>query len=98
MYSLSRSIRIYIFVLSAASYRDASRLPESEIQIYTWKNATLREITDLLKEVILQSISAVPAHRQHQHRLLRHVTLTYSLVYPDRSRNGAIVMKTVSID
>ena len=65
-------------------YKDAASgsLPNNEIQIYTWPDATLREITDILKDVILQSIKQ------------KHATFAFSLVYPDR--NGVHTMRSVS--
>ena len=57
------------------------KFPSNEIQIYTWPDATLREISDLLK-------STVAVARQ------RHVTLSFDLVYPDR--NGVHVVRHVS--
>ena len=58
------------------------KFPQNEIQIYTWPDATLREICDLLK-------STVALARQ------RHVNLSFDLVYPDR--NGVHVIRHVSI-
>ncbi|GAV76669.1 SAP18 domain-containing protein [Cephalotus follicularis] len=46
--------------------------PKDEVQIYTWKDATLRELTDLVKEV-------APAARKKTARL------SFALVYPDKS-------------
>ena len=57
------------------------KFPQNEIQIYTWPDATLSEIGDLLK-------STVPIARQ------RNVTLSFELVYPDR--NGVHVVRHVS--
>ncbi|PON37385.1 Sin3 associated polypeptide p [Parasponia andersonii] len=45
--------------------------PKDEVQIYTWKDATLREITDLVKEV-------APAARR------RNAKLSFAFVYPDK--------------
>jgi histone deacetylase complex subunit SAP18 len=59
------------------------KFPANEIQIYTWPDATLREISDLLK-------STVAIARQ------RHVTLSFDLVYPDR--NGVHVIRHVSLN
>lgn len=56
------------------------KFPQNEIQIYTWPDATLREIGDLLK-------STVAIARQ------RNVTLSFELVYPDR--NGVHVVRHV---
>lgn len=40
-------------------YRVRNQEPKSEVQIYTWADATLRELTDLVKEVILFPRSSV---------------------------------------
>ncbi|KAK9910659.1 hypothetical protein M0R45_034613 [Rubus argutus] len=45
--------------------------PKDEVQIYTWKDATLRELTDLVKEV-------APAARR------RNAKLSFAFVYPDK--------------
>ncbi|MQM12032.1 hypothetical protein Taro_044945, partial [Colocasia esculenta] len=45
--------------------------PKEEVQIYTWKDATLRELTDLVKEV------ASAARR-------RDAKLSFAFVYPDK--------------
>ncbi len=49
-------------------------------QIYTWPDATLRELSDLIKEVKPEA----------RHKGAR---LSFALVYPDR--NGRNVMKQV---
>ncbi|KAK3152011.1 hypothetical protein QOZ80_2BG0153190 [Eleusine coracana subsp. coracana] len=54
--------------------------PKDEVQIYTWKDATLRELTDLVKEV------ALPARR-------RNARLSFAFVYPDK--NGRFVVRPV---
>eukprot|EP01120_Amphizonella_sp_Union-15-10_P012162 TRINITY_DN5363_c0_g1_i1.p1 TRINITY_DN5363_c0_g1~~TRINITY_DN5363_c0_g1_i1.p1 ORF type:complete len:189 (-),score=31.46 TRINITY_DN5363_c0_g1_i1:9-575(-) len=51
-----------------------------ELQIYTWKDATLREITNLIKEV-------------RRAARAREARLTFSFVYPDS--NGRYVMREV---
>jgi len=56
--------------------------PTDEIQIYTWRDATLREITDLLKEVI-------PAAQ------LRTARLNFSFIYPDN--RGRPVLKEIGV-
>jgi histone deacetylase complex subunit SAP18 len=45
--------------------------PREEVQVYTWMDATLRELTELIQEV-------QPAARRAQARL------EFALVYPDR--------------
>ncbi|RVW41207.1 Histone deacetylase complex subunit SAP18 [Vitis vinifera] len=54
--------------------------PKDEVQIYTWKDATLRELTDLVKEV-------APAARR------RDAILSFAFVYPDT--NGRFVLREV---
>ena len=54
--------------------------PKDEIQIYTWMDATLRELSDLIKEVN-------PAARAKGSRL------SFAFVYPDR--RGRNVMRQV---
>jgi histone deacetylase complex subunit SAP18 len=44
--------------------------PKDEVQIYTWRDTTLRELTDLMKEV-------APAARKQDARL------SFAFVYPD---------------
>ncbi|XP_042483905.1 histone deacetylase complex subunit SAP18 [Macadamia integrifolia] len=56
--------------------------PKDEVQIYTWKDATLRELTDLVKEV-------APAARR------RDAKLSFAFVYPDK--NGRNVVKPVGM-
>ncbi|XP_010934405.1 histone deacetylase complex subunit SAP18 [Elaeis guineensis] len=56
--------------------------PKDEVQIYTWKDATLRELTDLVKEV-------VPAARK------RDSKLSFAFVYPDK--NGRFVVRPVGM-
>ncbi|CAK9134486.1 unnamed protein product [Ilex paraguariensis] len=54
--------------------------PKDEVQIYTWKDATLRELTDLVKEV-------APEARR------RDVVLSFAFVYPAKS--GRFVVREV---
>ncbi|KDP28714.1 hypothetical protein JCGZ_14485 [Jatropha curcas] len=54
--------------------------PKDEVQIYTWKDATLRELTDLVKEV-------APAARR------RDARLSFAFVYPDK--HGRFVVRQV---
>ncbi|EXC17796.1 hypothetical protein L484_023149 [Morus notabilis] len=56
--------------------------PKDEVQIYTWKDATLRELTDLVKEV-------APAARR------RNAKLSFAFVYPDK--RGRFVLKQVGM-
>eukprot|EP00887_Chlorella_sp_A99_P006996 scaffold2.g6996.t1 len=54
--------------------------PKDEVQMYTWMDATLRELCDLVKEVH-------PAARRP------HAWLSFAFVYPDR--RGRNVMRQV---
>lgn len=56
--------------------------PSDEVQIYTWMDATLREMSDLLKEV--KQAARAPRTR-----------LSFSLVYPDRY--GRYVIRQVGV-
>ncbi|XP_062146610.1 histone deacetylase complex subunit SAP18-like [Alnus glutinosa] len=56
--------------------------PKDEVQIYTWKDATLRELTDLVKEV-------APEARR------RNAKLSFAFVYPDQ--RGRFVLRTVGM-
>lgn len=59
----------------------AKELPTNELMMYTWEDATLRELTDLIK-------SAAPAAKRQNARL------EFALVYPDKK--GRNVMRQVS--
>uniref|UniRef100_A0A1D1Z832 Histone deacetylase complex subunit SAP18 n=1 Tax=Anthurium amnicola TaxID=1678845 RepID=A0A1D1Z832_9ARAE len=56
--------------------------PKDEVQIYTWKDANLRELTDLVKEV------ASAARR-------RDAKLSFAFVYPDKQ--GRYVVRPVGM-
>lgn len=56
--------------------------PSGEVQIYTWPDATLRELTDLIKEV--QPDARKPTTK-----------LSFALVYPDKK--GRNVVRQVCI-
>nr|GMD34771.1 histone deacetylase complex subunit SAP18-like [Ipomoea batatas] len=56
--------------------------PKDEVQIYTWMDANLRELTDLVKEV-------APEARK------RDAMLSFAFVYPDK--NGKFVVREVSL-
>ncbi|KAG7998268.1 hypothetical protein I3843_01G250400 [Carya illinoinensis] len=58
------------------------KVPKDEVQIYTWKDATLRELTDLVKEV-------APAARR------KNAKLSFAFVYPDK--NGRFKVKEVGM-
>lgn len=49
--------------------------PKDEVQIYTWKDATLRELTELVKEV-------APEARR------RDARLSFAFIYPNRQGNN----------
>jgi len=55
-------------------------LSTEEVQIYTWKDATLRELTDLVKEI-------------HNGARGRNAKLSFALIYPDKS--GRMVLREV---
>ncbi|CAN6815659.1 unnamed protein product, partial [Brassica oleracea] len=61
-------------------YAVRGKEPKDEVQIYTWKDANLRELTDLVKEV------SVAARR-------RDARLSFALVYPDK--NGRFIVRQV---
>lgn len=65
-----------------SEYRNASNdiLPAQEVQIHTWKDASLREITELMKDV-------VPPARE------KNILLSYRLMFLDR--NGQLQSKPV---
>uniref|UniRef100_A0A6N2KQG7 18 kDa Sin3-associated polypeptide n=1 Tax=Salix viminalis TaxID=40686 RepID=A0A6N2KQG7_SALVM len=56
--------------------------PKDEVQIYTWKDATLHELTDLVKEV-------APEARR------RNARLSFAFVYPDK--HGRFVLRVVGM-
>uniref|UniRef100_A0A1S3X4R4 Histone deacetylase complex subunit SAP18-like n=1 Tax=Nicotiana tabacum TaxID=4097 RepID=A0A1S3X4R4_TOBAC len=56
--------------------------PKDEVQIYTWMDATLRELTDLVKEV-------APEARR------RDASLSFAFVYPDK--RGRFVVREVCL-
>ncbi|KDP25534.1 hypothetical protein JCGZ_20690 [Jatropha curcas] len=56
--------------------------PKDEVQIYTWKDATLHELTDLVKEV-------VPEARRQSARL------SFAFVYPDI--HGRFMLRVVGV-
>ncbi|BBG97450.1 SIN3 associated polypeptide P18 [Prunus dulcis] len=78
---LRRDIDVKKFVGSHHTNEDFAvrgKEPKDEVQIYTWKDANLRELTDLVKEV-------APAARR------RNAKLSFAIVYPDR--HGHFVVK-----
>ncbi|KAJ7549762.1 hypothetical protein O6H91_07G067500 [Diphasiastrum complanatum] len=67
---------------SVEEFATRGKEPKDEVQIYTWRDATLRELTDLVKEV-------APAARR------RDARLSFAFVYPDR--RGRNVMRSVGM-
>uniref|UniRef100_A0A5B6ZFB9 18 kDa Sin3-associated polypeptide n=1 Tax=Davidia involucrata TaxID=16924 RepID=A0A5B6ZFB9_DAVIN len=65
---------------SDADFAVRGKEPKDEVQIYTWKDATLRELTDLVKEV-------APEARR------RDAMLSFAFVYPDK--HGRFVVREV---
>ncbi|CAA7016950.1 unnamed protein product [Microthlaspi erraticum] len=61
-------------------YAVRGKEPKDEVQIYTWKDANLRELTDLVKEV------SVAARR-------RTARLSFAFVYQDK--NGRFTVRQV---
>lgn len=61
-------------------YARRGQEPKGEVQIYTWPDASLRELTDLIKEVQVEARR--PATK-----------LSFAFVYPDRK--GRNVMREV---
>ncbi|CAD7699811.1 unnamed protein product [Ostreobium quekettii] len=56
--------------------------PKGEVQIYTWPDANLRELTDLIKEVQVEARKP-------------NTKLSFAFVYPDRK--GRNVMRQVGV-
>jgi hypothetical protein len=85
-YSLCLSLTVSVSVYSSLDYKNAALgiLPSNEVQIYTWPDATLREIADLLKDVI------VPNQGKQ-----RNSQFDISLVYPNR--DGEYKLRPVSL-
>uniref|UniRef100_A0A0D6QYH3 Histone deacetylase complex subunit SAP18 n=2 Tax=Araucariaceae TaxID=25664 RepID=A0A0D6QYH3_ARACU len=67
---------------TAEDFAVRGKEPKDEVQIYTWRDATLRELTDLVKEV-------APAARR------RDAKLSFAFVYPDR--RGRNVVRQVGV-
>lgn len=75
-----------VFVRNGAHHKleefaDRNKLPP-ESQVYTWLDAHLRELTEILQEVY-------PSARNH------HARLSFAFVYPDR--RGRNVMRQVGL-
>eukprot|EP00611_Tribonema_gayanum_P027596 TRINITY_DN6867_c0_g1_i1.p2 TRINITY_DN6867_c0_g1~~TRINITY_DN6867_c0_g1_i1.p2 ORF type:complete len:124 (-),score=18.81 TRINITY_DN6867_c0_g1_i1:63-434(-) len=62
------------------SFQREESLPRDELQIYTWTDATLREVTSLV-----QGVHDLPRRR--------NARLEFSFVYPDKM--GKMVMREV---
>lgn len=58
-------------------YAARGKEPQDEVQMYTWTDATLRELTDLVKEV--QTSARNPRAR-----------LQFALIYPDRQGKNVL--------
>lgn len=82
--------------------------PKEEVQIYTWSDATLREITELVKEVVCMSLLSHHGHLWHMMAACfpnavcmqvnpaakrMNARLEFSFVYPDK--RGRNVMRVV---
>ncbi|KAI9173473.1 hypothetical protein LWI28_001855 [Acer negundo] len=67
---------------TAEDFAVRGKEPKDEVQIYTWKDATLRELTDLVKEV-------APEARR------RNAKLSFAFVYPDK--RGRFVLRQVGM-
>ncbi|KAJ4712919.1 histone deacetylase complex subunit SAP18-like [Melia azedarach] len=67
---------------TAEDFAVRGKEPKDEVQIYTWKDATLRELTDLVKEV-------APEARR------RNAKLSFAFVYPDK--RGRFVLRQVGV-
>ena len=63
-------------------FAERGKEPKEEVQVYTWMDATLRELTELIQEV-------QPAARRQQARL------EFALIYPDR--RGRNVLREVCL-
>ncbi|XP_044477432.1 histone deacetylase complex subunit SAP18-like isoform X1 [Mangifera indica] len=78
-------LRVFTKIGSHHSVEDFAvrgKEPKDEVQIYTWKDATLRELTDLVKEV-------APEARR------RNAKLSFAFVYPDK--RGRFVLRQVGM-
>ena len=83
--------------------------PKEEVQIYTWPDATLREITELVKEVVTLECCQTKASCNQMAPSCSHAVslqvnpaakrmnarLEFSFVYPDK--RGRNVMRVVSL-
>jgi len=65
-----------------SEYAKGKEPTEDEVQIYTWKDATLRELTELIK-----AVNAAARRRDSR--------LSFAFVYPDR--RGRNVMREVGM-
>lgn len=64
------------------AYARRGELPPGEVQMYTWVDATLRELTELVQQV------------RHEART-RHARLSFAFVYPDKT--GRNVLRQVGL-
>lgn len=58
------------------------KLPSDELDIYTWKDATLKELSELVKQVVPQAKA-------------RNARLGFSLAYPDK--RGRYLLREVGM-
>ncbi|KAJ0762565.1 putative Sin3 associated polypeptide p18 [Helianthus annuus] len=83
-YSMQNNIVILLLSVgghhSQADFAVRGKEPKDEVQIYTWMDATLRELTDLVKEV-------APEARR------RDALLSFAFVYP--TKTGHFTVKEV---
>ncbi|RKP38968.1 histone deacetylase complex subunit SAP18-like protein, partial [Dimargaris cristalligena] len=70
-----------------SEYNQIDRLPENELQVYTWRDATLHELAQLIKEVL-------PEAREPG------VSMQFNLIYPDalRGRYSVTTLSSVHND
>jgi len=76
-----------VFTMNGDHHKDddfavRGKEPKNEVQIYTWMDATLRELTELVKEV-------APEARR------RNAKLSFAFVYPDK--RGRFILRKVGM-
>ena len=60
-----------------SEFDNRGREPAEEVQIYTWPDVTLRELGELVKEVVIAA-------------RMPHARLSFAFVYPDRRGRNVI--------
>ncbi len=65
------------------SFDNASKLPEDQVQIYTWRDATLRELTELIQQVVPEAAE-------------ENVTLDFCAIYLSLKAGKANVSVNIS--